>query len=103
MKVKDLYEIETMTLFEYEARMYAFRLAELDKEHDFHLQAWLNHQVTATKKDGKPEFKNFKAFFDVGKQIKSIERELNGSKSTVIKPQHKRMANIAAEVNARGG
>jgi len=89
-----------MTYFEYEARMYAFRLSEVDKEYDMHLQAWLSHHVSATNKSGKPQFKNFKDFFDYEKQIKDIESGLNG---TNIKPQHKRMANIAAEVNARGG
>ncbi len=89
-----------MSYFEYEARMYAFRLSEVDKEYDMHLQAWLNHQVTTTKKGSKPLFKNFKEFFNYEKQVKEIEEGLS---ETNIKPQHKRMANIAAEVNARGG
>jgi len=99
LRAKDLYEIEVMSYFEYQARLYAFRLSEVDKEYDMHLQAYLNNLVTATDK-GKPKFKDFKDFFDYEKQINEIE---NGLTERKIKPQHKRMANIAAEVNARGG
>jgi len=89
-----------MSLFEYEARMYAFRLSEVDREYDMHLQAWLGHQATGAKENGKSVFKSFKDFFDYEKQVKEIEK---GVIKKEIKPQHKRMANIAAEVNARGG
>lgn len=89
-----------MSLFEYEARMYAFRLSEVDREHDMHLQAWLANQASATKESGKSVFKSFKDFFDYEKQVKEIERGVNAKE---IKPQHKRMAKLAAEANARGG
>lgn len=88
-----------MSYFEYEARMYAYRLSRIDEEYDMHLNAWLNHQVTATK-GNKPQFKNFKEFFDYEKHIKEIEGGVNKNK---INPRYKRMANIAAEANARGG
>ena len=100
MECDDLYEVETMSLYEYEARMYAYRLKELDKEYDIHLNAWLNNIVGSTNKDGKPKFKEFESFFDYKKKLQEIETGL-GNKN--IKPQHKRMANIAAEVNVRGG
>lgn len=88
-----------MSLFEYEARMYAYRLKRLDKEHDMHFEAWLKRMVEATKGNGKPKFTSFESFFDYDKQLKKIE---SGFVSE-IKPQHKRLANIAAGVNARGG
>lgn len=89
-----------MTLFEYEARMYAYRLKELDREYDMHFKAWLNNKVGATNKDGKPKFKDFESFFDYRKKLQEIETGLGNAN---IKPQHKRMAKIAAGVNARGG
>ena len=98
-----LYDIQILTLYEYEARMYAYRLKQIDKQQDMHLQAWLNHQVTATKESGKkivPVFKKFEDFFNYEKQIEEVKNDM---KATNIKPQQKRLANIAAEVNARGG
>lgn len=89
-----------LTLYEYEARMHAFSLSEIDKERDMHVQAWLNHQVTATKgKDAKPAFKEFKDFFDYEKRIK----ELEGNKSAnELSDKLKRMAQIAKKSNERG-
>lgn len=66
--MSDFHEIERMTLYEYNMRMKAFRLKQVDKEYDIHLQAWENWNVQAMKKQGKnkkvPVFKNFKEFFD---------------------------------------
>lgn len=89
-----------MSLFEYEARMYAYRLSSIDNERDMHMRAWLGHQVSTTTKSNKPQYKSFKDFFDYEKLIDEVEK---GTINEKIKPQFKKMAGIAAEVNARGG
>lgn len=62
-----------MTLYEYEVRMLACRLRRLDGERDLYMQAWVNHQVKATRgKKAEPYFKNFTKFFDYEKEEKNI-------------------------------
>src|SRR5699024_7775069 len=73
-----LYDIEVLTFNEYRLRMKAFELAEIDKRYYMHLQAWLNHQVTATKEQGSKQvgvFKKFKEFFDYEKEINLVENK----------------------------
>lgn len=87
-----------MTFPEYLYRMKAHSLSRVDKEYDLHLQAWLNEQVGATKKQGKnsvPLYKNFKDFFDYNKAIETIK----GAESSSLSDEHKRMARIAANLN----
>lgn len=87
-----------MTLPEYAYRMKAYSLAQVDKEYDMHLQAWLNDTVGATKAKGKESvriYKSFKDFFDYQKRIGEIEKPRNEKLNT----QHKRMAQIAARLN----
>ena len=64
----DFEEINRMTLYEYQIRMKAFRLRNLDEEYRIAMGAWMNHQAGATKKKGKNSyeayFKQFKDFFD---------------------------------------
>lgn len=65
--------------------MEAYLLQKVDREHELHLQAWLNNQVKAEKKVGKtskPVFKEFKDFFDYEKRIadvtgKKVEKEVD--------------------------
>lgn len=79
-------------------RMKAFNLARIDKEHDMHLQAWLNHAVTSTKEKNKktvPVYKTFDEFFDYKKRLSEVE----GKKNSRLTPQQKKMAQIAAKVN----
>lgn len=45
-------DIKVLTIYEYEARMYAYRLQQVDEAQNMHQQAWLNHQVTMTKEQG---------------------------------------------------
>lgn len=87
-----------MTLYEYDLKMRAHNLARVDKEHDMHLQAWLNYQVTATREQGKkqvPVFKKFEDFFDYKKRLKEVEQP----KQKAISPKMRKMARIAARVN----
>lgn len=100
-------DIEVLTLYEYQMRMKAYRLAQVDREYEMHLQAWLNHAVTATKEQGKkqvPVYKNFKEFFDYEKRLKEVEKELNGQKQAKFTPHQRRLAQMAALVNqGKGG
>ncbi|RFA36231.1 hypothetical protein CAI16_05435 [Virgibacillus dokdonensis] len=80
--------------------MKAYRLKRIDKEHDMHLQAWLNHQVTSTKEQGKkqvPVFRSFKDFFNYDKRI---EEETNPKLNMSQKAM--KMARIAAVANRKG-
>lgn len=89
-------------MFEYEARMYAFRLQRVDEDLKMHKQAWLDHQVTATKEQGKkqiPVFKKFEQFFDYEKQIKEIEREFEEGKK--LPERLRNLAQIAKKSNER--
>lgn len=60
--------IERMTPEEFEIRMEAFRLQQVDQEFALHRMAWLNREITAQKKAGKnktkPYFDRFEKFFD---------------------------------------
>lgn len=77
----DLYEIENITIDEYNLRMKAANLKRLDQEYLIHLAAWKHNEVTAQRKIGKdktePYFKKFDAFFNYTKR----EEELLGSKA----------------------
>lgn len=82
--------------------MYAFRLAQVDEEMKMHKQAWINHQVTATKQQGKkqvPVYKKFNQFFDYEKRIKEVEQDFIGGKK--LPERLKRMAHIAKNLNER--
>ena len=73
--MKDFTEINSMTLYEYNMRMKAFQLRQVDRELEIHQQAWANWNVKATKTQGKkrvPVFKFFKEFFDYDSRIKEI-------------------------------
>lgn len=87
-----------MTLPEYLFRMKAHSLARVDKEYDFHLQAWLSRAINATETKGDKEvyvYKSFKDFYDYEKEITSISKPKDKS----LNDQHKRMAQIAANLN----
>lgn len=98
LNFKRLHDIEVLSLQEYSLRMKAFRLSQVDKHYEMHLQAWLNHGVTATKEQGKkqvPVYKTFKEFFDYEKQLKEVE----GQKATRLSSKQRRMAHVAAKLN----
>lgn len=74
--MNDLAEIARMTMYEYEMRLTAYRLRQVDREYEIHLQAWANWNVQAMKKQGKhkqvPVFKTFQQFFDYKKSIRDV-------------------------------
>lgn len=91
-----MYEIEVMTLQEYYFRMKAFELKNIDKQYWAYLQAWINQQATATKRQGKkevPYFRSFKDFFD-------YEKELNKSMN---KPDPKKNIRLDKIAELNGG
>lgn len=74
--MNDLAEIARMTLYEYEMRMTAYQLKQVDREYEIHLQAWANWNVQAMKSQGKrkkvPVFKTFRQFFDYEQCIHDV-------------------------------
>lgn len=94
-----MYDVEVMSLEEYSLQMQAYRLKQIDKERDMHLQAWLNHAVTATKEQGKkqvPVYKTFKEFYDYQKRLRGVEKP-----QTRVSANMRHMARIAAKANAK--
>lgn len=86
--------------------MKAFNLARIDKEYDIALQAWMNHQATATKTTGTGKnqktvsvYNGFNDFFDYEKKLKEVEQPNNRG----LSEKEKRMARTAAILNAKGG
>ncbi|MBU5267916.1 hypothetical protein KQI21_14130 [Virgibacillus proomii] len=93
-----LYQIEILTLREYALRVRAFQLQQIDKEYRMYKQAWLNHQVTLTKEQGKkqvPIYRRFKDFFDYEKHLKEV------SKPKILNDKMKRLADLAKQVNSK--
>lgn len=92
-----------MTFYEYEARMYAFNLQQIDKDENMHMQAWLHQQAKATKKKGKhgeeSVYDGFKDFFDKDTLIKSVEDQVAGEEK--ITPKMKSLAKAARIANER--
>ena len=68
-------EIDRLTLPEYELMMNAHALAEIDKDYDRHVRAWLDVVAGATKKDGRPVYKKFSDFFDYEKELKRATKK----------------------------
>lgn len=86
-----------LTIREYALRIRAFQLQQVDKEYRMYKQAWINHQVTLTKEQGKkqvPIYKRFKDFFDYEKHLKEV------TKPKRINHRMKRLAKIAKHVNS---
>lgn len=70
-----LLEAKRCTPRDFELYMHARRFRQQNKMEELAMQAWLNNQVQATKKEGseyKPYFKNFKQFYNSEKEFNSI-------------------------------
>ncbi|MCD4926841.1 hypothetical protein IV453_00105 [Enterococcus faecalis] len=57
---------------EFELRMIAFNLAEVDEERKRHELAYLNVKAQAANKKGKPVFESFKSFYDYEKRVAEV-------------------------------
>ncbi len=58
-----------MTLREYELRMLAFKLSQVDEEMKQHRQAFLNDAARARDKKGEPIYKEFSSFYNYEERI----------------------------------
>ncbi|EER74915.1 hypothetical protein HMPREF0877_0856 [Weissella paramesenteroides ATCC 33313] len=73
-----MYEIETMTLPEYQLAMEAYAIKQTLRREDIAMQAWFNQTVQATKgsdKHPKPRYKNFKEFYNTEEQEDEIRAQ----------------------------
>lgn len=61
-----------MTIREYELRMLAFNLQQVDEEMKRHQQAFLNDAVRAKNKKGEPIYKHFSDFYDYEERISNV-------------------------------
>lgn len=72
--MNDIREIEEMTYYEYDLRLTAYKLKEVDKAKKIHELAWANREVQGTKKNGEYTYTKFKDFFN----MEEVEREVLG-------------------------
>lgn len=69
--ISDWSEANRITLFEYRIRNRGHIMAQLEREKELYLQAFLNRNVKGTTKDGKNYvFKDFKDFYNAEKRWK---------------------------------
>lgn len=63
-----------MGLAEYQLRMEAYQLRQVQKHEEIAMQAWMNQAVQATKgtRHPRPLFKTFKEFFDTQEQVNRV-------------------------------
>lgn len=94
MKIQDLKEIDRLTIQEYELKMKAYQLSQLDRQYEIHMQAWATVMAGQTKK-GKPVFRTFEKFFD----YKKAEQKLLGKKIAVSQDKEK-LQNWIANFNS---
>lgn len=91
--IYDAVRLGRTTLSQYAMMMDAVRLQKEDELRGLHMQAWLNQQATATKRQGKsivPYFRSFEDFCRIGvpkpkvseeeKQFQSLLAKANGQK-----------------------
>lgn len=75
MGFKSLDEVDRLTLEEYELRMEAYRLQQVDEEEKIYLQAFLNFAAQATDKKGKAKYRTFKQFYNREDRLKIARGE----------------------------
>lgn len=91
-----------MSYYEYEARMYAYHLREIDKEEEMYLQAWLIQQAQATKEKGKYQvsvYDSFTDFFNKEERIKALDKEIGKVENKALTPATKKALSRLAEIN----
>nr|DAO26315.1 MAG TPA: hypothetical protein [Caudoviricetes sp.] len=74
-----MYEINILTLNQYNLLMKGAQLKLLDEEHLIYKQAWLNRVVKTTEMRNRKEvyaYGNFKEFFDYEKEYREITGEI---------------------------
>lgn len=82
----DIREIDRMTFWEYDLKVRAYNLRQIDKERDLHWQAWLSREIQAKKKKGKNGLKyvygKWADFFDGGKLLEALEKEMDSNEGS---------------------
>lgn len=68
----DLATIEKMTLKEYDLRMRAYRLQQVDRMFERRDLAWAIMIAKSVDKDGNYVYKTFKDFFDYDEALKTV-------------------------------
>lgn len=66
----DFKEIDRLTIPEYQLRMKAFRLNQVDELHKIHQLAWAINMAKQRKKNGRPVYRRFEQFFNFKKAEK---------------------------------
>lgn len=94
--MKDLNEIDRLTIPEYELQIKAYQLRSLDQQYNIHLQAWVNVMAGQTRK-GKPLYRTFDKFFNYQK----AEEKILGKDHSLAKDQDKeQLQNWIANFNS---
>lgn len=62
--IDDIHEIESMTFYEYQLRMTAFRLKLVDEQFSLSFAAWQNREINATDDAGKYIYRKMDDFFN---------------------------------------
>lgn len=70
--IQDIHEIEMMSFNEYQLRMTAYRLKQIDKQYLISFAAWQNREIKASKEDGEYIYQDFKKFFDYELNEKAV-------------------------------
>ncbi len=89
-----------MTLEEYQWRMNAFKLRQVDEEFKRHQLAYLNTLAGATEKNGKPKFKNFDSFYNYQNQIDKVLHETDMASSKLTDMKKSQLTTIATRVRS---
>lgn len=62
-----------MTIAEYELRMEAYNLQQVEKQYDAATLAWMNRNAQAFDEDGNAVFTDFNDFFDRNEAIDKVK------------------------------
>ena len=93
-QIYDFCQLGRITLRQYNMIMKSVQLRNEDKNEDMHSQAWLNHVVKNTKKQGKkevPVFKTFGSFYSRKIVLKKKNTpENSGLKRLILKANVKK-------------
>lgn len=78
-----------MTIAEYELRMEAYNLQQVEKQYDAATLAWMNRNAQAFDKDGDAVFKEFNEFFDRDEAVDKVRSNFEPNYQPKIKVKKK--------------
>lgn len=82
---------------DYVLQMKGHNRREVEKEHDMHLQAWLNARVKDTDKQGKLIYKKFIDFYDYEKRRHEVFGDMKRPPN--VSNNMKKALQMACEIN----